>query len=405
MQRATLTALALLLFAGIASAQDGVRWTGDYRQAAELAAKERKLILLHFESDDCPPCRKLEANVFPRRDVAEAVAAGFVAVKVNVDKAPELTRRYSVSRWPTDVVVTPMGQEVYRQISPQDPAEYIARLKDTAARSGSAMARSTPPSQPEGTAGVTQPVGYQFHASRGKTALPDRSSEFQSPEIENGPPTAVEQQPAVPQQNEYVAKPQANPYALPPGSEMNSAAKPPVSGDDGTEYQGIERVTPRGSSESADTVGSAPSPAQPPRESAPPTPTATQPKAPILPPIGMEGYCVVTLAQEGKWAKGNKKFGAIHRGRLYLFGSGQAQKTFLSDPDRFAPALSGYDPVLFRETQKLVDGKRSHGLTFNGQVYVFASEESLRKFETSPKPFADTVYQAMLRSDKASKIR
>ena len=137
----------------------------------------------------------------------------------------------------------------------------------------------------------------------------------------------------------------------------------------------------------------------------------------------MEGYCVVTLhaynqkvaeaqaagispdpAVQG-WVKGNKKFGAIHRGRLYLFASADAQKAFLADPDRYAPALSGYDPVVFNETQKLVDGKRSIGLCYNGQVYVFANEASLQKFITSPKPFADTVYQAMLRSDKAAKMR
>src|ERR1044071_7873180 len=99
MQRATLAALALLLFAGLASAQEGVRWTTDYRQAAEQATREHKLILLHFESDSCPPCRKLEANVFPRRDVAEAIDAGYVAVKVNVDRAPDMARRYAVPRW------------------------------------------------------------------------------------------------------------------------------------------------------------------------------------------------------------------------------------------------------------------------------------------------------------------
>jgi protein disulfide-isomerase len=154
-------------------------------------------------------------------------------------------------------------------------------------------------------------------------------------------------------------------------------------------------------------------------------PAATPTKAPILPPIGMEGYCVVTLYQYNQklaeaqaagrdldpsikgWIKGNKKFGAIHRGRLYLFVSADAQKAFLKEPDLYAPALSGYDPVIYNETnqQKLVDGKRSYGLFFNNQVYVFSSEESLRKFQAAPKPFADTVYQATLRSDKASKLR
>src|ERR1044071_150619 len=153
MQRATLAALALLLSTGLTRAQEGVRWTTDYRQAAEQAAREHKLILLHFESDSCPPCRKLEANVFPRRDVAEAIDTGYVALKINVDKAPEMARRYSVPRWPMDVIVTPMGQEVYRQISPQDPNEYIARLKETSARAASTAKAPT--------TSTTKTVGFQ----------------------------------------------------------------------------------------------------------------------------------------------------------------------------------------------------------------------------------------------------
>jgi YHS domain-containing protein len=197
-------------------------------------------------------------------------------------------------------------------------------------------------------------------------------------------------------------------------------------------YEGIEPVSPRsvpnrGSSNPPSDAASqgeenTEASAAPAKENSA-APAATASKAPILPPLGLDGYCVVALhdynkkvaeAQEagGKpdpswqgWVKGNKKFGAIHRGRLYLFGSPDSQKTFLADPDRYAPALSGYDPVVFNETQKLVDGKRSIGLCYNGQVFCFASEASLQKFMSSPKPFAETVYQAMLRSDKASKTR
>jgi protein disulfide-isomerase len=424
----------LLLAAGLATAQEGVRWVGDYRAAAEQAAREHKLILLHFESDSCPPCRKLEANVFPRRDVAEAIEADYVAVKVNVDKTPELARRYTVPRWPMDVVVTPMGQKVYSQISPQDPAEYIARLKEAAVRSGSAA-------KPPATS-VTQPVGFQTRGSFGKQQpAPDMSAEFESPVIENGAPTVPaarehsEPQPAAPQQNQYVAQPQTSPYSPQVAPSEKRAETTPIASDSGTVYQGIEPVAPRAVAKARpesnpSAVPQDPEATPPARDSAPALPTAVTPpasvaqsKAPIVPPIGMEGYCVVTLHAYNQkvaeaqaagvspdpsiqgWVKGSKKHGAIHRGRLYLFANADAQKTFLADPDRYAPALSGYDPVVFNETQKLVDGKRAIGLCYNGQVYVFASEASLQKFVASPKPFADTVYQAMLRSDQAARLR
>jgi protein disulfide-isomerase len=417
-RQATLSAWALLLAAGLATAQEGVRWAEDYRAAAEQAARERKLILLHFESDSCPPCRKLEANVFPRRDVAEAIEADYVAVKVNVDKTPELARRYTVPRWPMDVVVTPMGQQVYRQISPQDPAEYIARLKETAARSGIAA-------KPPATS-ITQPVGFQTRGRFGKQPAPDMSAEFESPVIENGAPTVPaerehsEPPPAAPQQNQYVAQPQTSPYSPQVAPSEKRAATTPIASDSGTVYQGIEPVAPRAVAKVGPDSNPSATPQAP--DAAPPAPAAPS-KAPILPPIGMEGYCVVTLQAYNQklaeaqaagvspdpsiqgWVKGSKKHGAIHRGRLYLFANADAQKTFLADPDRYAPALSGYDPVVFNETQKLVDGKRAIGLCYNGQIYVFASEASLEKFVASPKPFADTVYQAMLRSDQAAKLR
>lgn len=425
MQRATFAAL-LLLFARLASAQDGIHWMSDFRQASEQAAREHKLILLHFESDSCPPCRKLEANVFPRRDVAQAIDAGYVAVKVNVDRSPEMARRYSVPRWPMDVIVTPMNQEVYRQISPQDPNEYIARLKETSARAASTAKAPT--------TSTTKTVGFQSSKKPGS----DLPSDFEGLEIENGPPTtapkeAAQAQPAQPQVNEYVTKAQASPYSaqtVGAASRTTEAA----AADEGSLYEGIEGVSPRsvpnrGSTNPQNTAPpqakeSITAPEAAAKENSPaPSPAVTPTKAPILPPLGMEGYCVVALhdynkkvaeAQEAGvspdpswqgWVKGNKKFGAIHRGRLYLFANAEAQKTFLADPDRYAPALSGYDSVVFNETQKLVDGKRSIGLCYNGQVYCFASEASLQKFMASPRPFAETVYQAMLRSDKAGKTR
>lgn len=436
MHRATFAAFAVL-FVGLASAEEGVRWTTDYRQAAEQAAREHKLILLHFESDACPPCRKLEANVFPRRDVADAIDAGYVAVKVNVDRSPEMARRYSVPRWPMDVIVTPMNQELYRQISPQDPNEYIARLKETSARAGN-IAKAPP-------ASTTRTVGFQSSKKSGS----DLPADFEGLEIENGAPTTtpqetapqqsappqqpVQAQPAQPQVNEYVTKAQTSPYASQPSPAANRAAAP-AAADEGSLYEGIEPVSPRSvpNRGSSNPPSAAPPQAQenttittaPAKEnSATPAPASAASKAPILPPLGMDGYCVVALhdynqkvaeAQEAGakpdpswqgWVKGNKKFGAIHRGRLYLFASPDAQKTFLADPDRYAPALSGYDPVVFNETQKLVDGKRSIGLCYNGQVFCFANEASLQKFMASPKPFAETVYQAMLRSDKSSKTR
>lgn len=127
------------------------------------------------------------------------------------------------------------------------------------------------------------------------------------------------------------------------------------------------------------------------------------------PPIALDGFCVVTLvdnADKMRWQKADPKFGAIHRGRTYLFASAEAQQKFLQSPDSYAPVLSGCDPVRFAKTGELVEGKRAYGLlTPDKRVFLFADEASLSIFESAPGEFAAMAYQAMLRNETGSRYR
>jgi protein disulfide-isomerase len=83
--------------------------------------------------------------------------------------------------------------------------------------------------------------------------------------------------------------------------------------------------------------------------------------APPMPesyPVAMDGYCPVTIQVARKWVKGDPRFGAIHRRRTFLFASAEEQETFLREPDRYTPVLTGYDPLRFLKTGQLVDGSR-----------------------------------------------
>ncbi len=54
-------------FAGsLARAADMVPWVDDIATAQKMAAARNQLILVHFSSDNCPPCRRLENHVFNR---------------------------------------------------------------------------------------------------------------------------------------------------------------------------------------------------------------------------------------------------------------------------------------------------------------------------------------------------
>ena len=110
--------------------------------------------------------------------------------------------------------------------------------------------------------------------------------------------------------------------------------------------------------------------------------------------LGLEGFCPVTLLQEEKWKEGDKRWGVRHRGRVYLFASPAAQQAFLSEPDRYCPALAGYDPVVFAETGQFANGFRRHGVRFYDQVFLFSSEDSLDRFWQDPSKFTEPVRQA-----------
>jgi hypothetical protein len=49
-------------------------------------------------------------------------------------------------------------------------------------------------------------------------------------------------------------------------------------------------------------------------------------------PLGLEGYCPVTLAEKGVWTEGRAQWGVRHRGRTYLFAGPEQQQPDGADP-------------------------------------------------------------------------
>jgi protein disulfide-isomerase len=111
--------------------------------------------------------------------------------------------------------------------------------------------------------------------------------------------------------------------------------------------------------------------------------------------MGLDGYCPVTLKQERRWVVGDKRYGIVHRGRLYLFAGSQQQQQFWTNPDAYSPVLSGIDPVLALDNGASVPGQREHGVEYGGQMYLFSSEATLQHFSRNPERYAGGVRQAM----------
>lgn len=130
------------------------------------------------------------------------------------------------------------------------------------------------------------------------------------------------------------------------------------------------------------TIAAAPSnppvqtPAQAPRDPKPEAPSESE--NPM--PLGLEGYCPVTLVEKSKWIEGRAQYGVRHRGRTYLFAGVEQQQAFLADPDRYAPRLSGDDPVMALDAGKSTPGQRRYGVFYQSRVYLFATPETRDAF-------------------------
>ncbi|MCI0359723.1 MAG: thioredoxin family protein, partial [Planctomycetaceae bacterium] len=138
-----LTLLLAWLAGGMAArAADLIPWAADLEQAQKAAEEQRKLILIHFYNDHCPPCDRVEAEVFSQPRVAEAIARNYVPVKVHAGAQPKVAEQFRVDRWPTDIICTPAWQEVMRTTSPQKPEAYLGMVDQIAMQTGVGTGRN-----------------------------------------------------------------------------------------------------------------------------------------------------------------------------------------------------------------------------------------------------------------------
>jgi len=528
--------LWLLLAAAPCLAEDQIPWVADFQTACGMAAEQHRLVLLHFYSDNCDWCVRLEQNVFSQTEVGQAVAENYVALKVHAGKTPELATKYHVRAFPTDVIVHPSGLEIYRTVSRQKPAEYIAVLNQVAEQTGvsagrqwkSPLAQAAPPAAAGAAAAANNLVGNlngaaQQGATEGQNALNQLQqrwgtpvSQFQqaadqaraaSQQVQQQAGDAFQQgrtgatqwsqqaseavqryeqqggdayrqfrdqagqfraqsgqtaeqmvqQAQAARQNWLNAAQQAGqplgetardvrnqwqPPGSQPGVDRRSAFVPldasPASPQPAA--PGAQSVPPQISNQPAVVAAQPPTPAPQSsyqslvptenpwvtaRSNQPAAPPATQPPAPThaspnttpslaannqqlvpaaqAPPIALDGFCPVTLLEtvsrdpkdRSAWKKGDRNFGAIHLGRTYLFASAENQQKFLANPDAYAPALAGCDPVRYAERGEYIEGKRAYGLvTSDLHIYLFADEASLNRYKQSPGTYSAAVEQA-----------
>ncbi len=412
-----------------AAAQQPIHWQWSLESAKQVAGQTNRLVLVHFWADWCSPCKRMEQDVFSRPDVAAALEADYVAVKLHKDHFPATAKEYGVTGIPADVILTPQGQVVERFQGYADASQYVGRLNRVAAnyRMQSGRIYAQIPSQPAAGAGPAMPgvsggpygaAGYQpaqgaqafanNHAVNPQGRFPQVGAVAANPPYA-GMPSAVQVDPTLspygkilprrrrcrryssmpPAQGRRVAamnRPYGGLIGRPSGPSIPAQIQCRPRGPNRPE-RALPRLKPcrRGRQRTGypmgGTVGA----------DASPSPVVEVPAG--NPPLALDGYCPVLLTEKERWVRGNVKWGVRHEGRTYLFAGPEEQGRFYAEPDRFAPVLGGDDVVLMVEQGQHVLGRREHGGWFQNRVYLFASEASFQKFFADPHRYANAVAQ------------
>jgi len=147
--RHLLPSLAVLSLALISSAARAeIHWESSLKVAHAQAQLEGKLLLLHFYSDNCVWCDRLEAGAFQQPEVADAIHRHYVPVKIHAGQNPNLAKTFRVNAFPTDVIVTTEGTALAHGTSPQAADKYVTMLNHYAEAAKTATVVAGNPATP-----------------------------------------------------------------------------------------------------------------------------------------------------------------------------------------------------------------------------------------------------------------
>jgi YHS domain-containing protein len=401
----------------------------------------------------------LDQTVLNQPHVAAAIERNYVPIKIDAEAQPALRNWFKITHVPAEVVVTPEGNVVATLSPPENPDAYIAQAENLArhfrqmtpgatapqgaavnaayaglpvgrtpsvatnpysqgpgAPGSNAYASGTPPrvaipqgqsnpyvTSPSGQIAVSTNTPQAQTAATGNTALVSGAAGAGPSMPANAMPASYRPMFAGPPTDAG-----ANATGAPPNAAPTGEGYAALAGASNSPYTGPATSGIASSANGIAASAAGPAVAPPAGQVAitPPQGAAVQTAQPPLPtncpPVAFDGCCPVTLKTLNKWTPGNRTYGAIHRGRTYLFAGETQRQQFLADPDGFSPVFAGYDPVLLLEQQQTVPGSRKFGFRYAGSFYLFSSRETMAKFEASPHTYAAGVRQAMARVDAST---
>jgi thiol:disulfide interchange protein len=105
-----------------------------YDQAMKDAGKSGKLVMIDFFATWCAPCKVMDKNTWPDKNVQAFVAEHAIALRMDAEKETGVAGKYNVEAYPTIVFIKPDGSEAGRIVGLVEPEEFLKKAGEIVAK-------------------------------------------------------------------------------------------------------------------------------------------------------------------------------------------------------------------------------------------------------------------------------
>ena len=363
-------------------------WGTDPEKALQTAAQTGRPVFMQFSAAWCPICKRMEKSTLADPAVAARIARSYVPVRVDADRHGDLVKDLEIDGLPTILIVSP-ELEILHRIAGFQTAEAMLEQLDAADRAASRLRAAAPRPEIASKKAVEprEETGAEDNEETERPAarkLPTRNASRTrtGSEIDKTPSLRA---PTVSRKNadskSKTTRPARNVEELPEDflQMVEQETKRTPTREEQLERSTVGRYQEGDGDEEAS--GSA---------SARPRSPAAQPRTPPRKPA-FAGASLVSAVDDRVIEAGANKFQTTFRGQTLYFTSERQRRSFEDDPEKYWPALDGCCPLTLLRTDRREPGLLEYAAIFRGQVWLFASEEDMQEFISSPAAVIEDV--------------
>lgn len=106
-----------------------IPWIETYETGIEQAASQSRPVLVTVSAVWCGACRQMQQLTFSDPRVVRAAQEGFIPVKIDADRRPDLVSKLKIDAFPTTLLLSPEGQVLRRWVGFQAASDFAGQLE------------------------------------------------------------------------------------------------------------------------------------------------------------------------------------------------------------------------------------------------------------------------------------